>query len=46
MIKDEYKGSNKIMNPPLDEKLSNLKNLMDSIIDSQEPESAFCLIFI
>ena len=43
MIKDEYKGSNKVMNPPLNKKLSNLKNLMDSIIDSQEPESAISL---
>ena len=43
MIKDEYKGSNQVMNPPLNEKLSNLKNLMDSIIDSQEPESAISL---
>ena len=43
MIKDEYKGSSKVMNPSLDKQLANLKNLMDSIIDSQEPKNAIDL---
>ena len=43
MIKDAYKGSTKVMNPSMAEKLSYLKNLMDSIIDSQEPKNAIDL---
>ena len=43
MIKDEYKGSTKVMEPSMSQKLSNLKNLMDSIIDSQEPKNAISL---
>ena len=43
MIKDEYVGSKKIMNPTMSQKLSNLKNIMDLIIDSQEPKSAVSL---
>ena len=43
MIKDEYKGSKKIMNPTMTQKLSNLKNIMDLIIESQEPKNAVSL---
>ena len=43
MIKDQYKGSLKVMNPSMSEKLSNLKNLMDSVIDSQTINNAIDL---
>ena len=43
MIKDEYKGSLKVMNPSMSEKLSNLKNLMDSVIESREKNNAIYL---
>ena len=43
MIKDEYVGSKKIMNPTMTQKLSNLKNIMDLIIESQEPKNAVTL---
>ena len=43
MIKDEYRGSTKVMNPSLSQQLSYLRNLMDSIIDSQEPQNAIDL---
>ena len=43
MIKDEYVGSKKIMNPTMMQKLSNLKNIMDLIIESQEPKNAVTL---
>ena len=36
MIKDEYRGSTKVMNPSMSQTLSNLKNLMGSIIYSEE----------
>ena len=43
MIKEEYMGSKKVMNPTMSQTLSNLKNIMDLIIDSQEPKSAVSL---
>ena len=43
MIKDEFVGSKKIMNPTMTQKLSNIKNLMDLIIESQEPKNAVSL---
>ena len=43
MIKDQYVGSKKIMNPTMIQKLSNLKNIMDLIIESQEPKNAVSL---
>ena len=43
MIKDSYVGSKKVMNPPMTKKLSNLKNIMDLIIESQEPKHAVTL---
>ena len=43
MIKEEYMGSKKVMSPTMSQKLSNLKNIMDLIIDSQEPKSAVSL---
>ena len=44
MIKDEFVGSKKVMNPTMTQKLSNLKNITDLIIESQEPKNAFSLI--
>ena len=43
MIKEEYRGSKKVMNPKMTKKLSYLKNIMDLIIDSQEPSNAVAL---
>ena len=43
MIKDEYVGSKKIMNPTMYTKLANLKNIMDLIIESLEPKNAVFL---
>ena len=43
MIKDEFVGSKKVMNPTMTQKLSNLKNIMDLIIESQEPKNAVSL---
>ena len=43
MIKPEYVGSKKIMNPNMLQKLSNLKNIMDLIIGSQDPQNAISL---
>ena len=36
MIKDEYKGSKKVMNPSMSEKLENLEKLIKSIIVSEQ----------
>ena len=43
MIKEEFRGNKTIMNPPMDEKLKSLENIMNVIINSQEPEKAFAL---
>ena len=43
MIKDEYIGSKKVMNPVMNKKLSYLKDIMYLIIDSQEPSNALAL---
>ena len=43
MIKDEYIGNKTIMNPPMDQKLICIENIMNVIINSQEPEKAFSL---
>ena len=43
MIKEEYVGSKKVMNPTMTKKLSYLKNIMDLIISSQEPSNAVAL---
>ena len=43
MIKDEFKGSKNIMNPPMDEKLKSIENILNLIINAQEPEKAFSL---
>ena len=40
LIKEKYIGSKKVMNPTMTKKLSYLKNIMDLIIDSQEPSNA------
>ena len=43
MIKEEFIGSKKVMNPSMTKKLSKLKNIMDLIIDSQEPSNSLAL---
>ena len=43
MIKDEFVGSKKVMNPTMKKKLSQLKNIMDLIIRSQDPINALAL---
>ena len=43
MIKEDYVGSKKVMNPTMMKKLSYLKNIMDLIISSQEPSNAVAL---
>ena len=43
MIKDEFKGSKNIMNPPMDEKLKSIENILNIIINAQEPEKVFSL---
>ena len=40
VFKDQFIGSKKIMNPPMNKKLSYLKNIMDLIIIEQEPKNA------
>ena len=40
MIKEEFRGYKSIKNPPMDEKLNSLMNV---IINSQDPEKAFYL---
>ena len=43
MIKDEFVGSKTIMNPPMNQKISNLENILNVIIDSQEPKNVIHL---
>ena len=43
MFKEEFVGSKKIMNPTMNKRLSNIKNIMDLIIDAQEPNNVFSL---
>ena len=43
MIKDEFKGSKNIMNPPMNTKLAKIKDIMNVIINSIDPEKAFSL---
>ena len=39
-FKDQFVGSKKIMNPPMNKKLSYLKNIIDLIIVQQDPKNA------
>jgi hypothetical protein len=43
MIKEEFKGSKNIMNPPMNTKLAKIKDIMNVIINSIDPEKAFSL---
>ena len=43
MFKEEFIGSKKIMNPTMNQKLSHIKNIMDLIIEAQDPNNAFSL---
>ena len=40
VVKDKYLGSKKVMNPTMNAKLSQLKNIMNLIIDSPESNNA------
>ena len=43
VFKDMFVGSKKVMNPPMNKKLSYLKDIMDLIIVEQEPKNAVYL---
>jgi hypothetical protein len=43
MIKDEFKGNKTIMNPPMNKKLKVIENIMNVIINAQDPEKVFPL---
>ena len=43
VFKDEYMKNKKIMNPPLNKKLSYMKDVLDVIIYCQEPKNSFYL---
>ena len=43
MFKEEFVGSKKIMNPTMNKRLSTIKNIMDLIIEAQDPNNAFLL---
>ena len=43
MIKDEFKGNKTVMNPPMNQKLRSIENIMNVIINAQEPEKVLSL---
>jgi len=43
MFKDEFIGNKKIMNPTMINRLSNIKNIIDLIIEAQDPNNIFSL---
>lgn len=44
MFKDEFIGNKKVMNPTMNNRLSNIKNIIDLIIEAQDPNNIFlCL---
>ena len=43
MIKDEFVGNKTIMNPPMNQKLSNLENILKVIMEAQEPKNVIYL---
>ena len=43
MIRDEFKGNKTIMNPPMNKKLKVIENIMNVIINAQDPEKVFPL---
>ena len=43
VIKEEFLGNKVIMNPPMNQKLSKIQNILNVIISSQESEKAFAL---
>ena len=43
MIKEEFIESKKVMNPTMNKKLSYINDIIDLIIDSQDPSNAFSL---
>ena len=43
VIKDEFIGNKVLMNPPMNQKLLSIQNILNVVISSQEPEKAFLL---
>ena len=43
LIKDEFLVNKTIMDPPMNQKLSSIQNILNVIISSQEPDKAFLL---
>ena len=43
MIKDEFLGNKIVMNPPMNKILKSIENIMNVIINSQDPEKSFTL---
>ena len=43
VIKDEFLGNKVLMNPPMNQKLLSIQNILNIIISSQDPEKAFLL---
>jgi hypothetical protein len=43
MFKDEFIGNKKVMNPTMNNRLSNIKNIIDLIIEAQDPNNIFSL---
>ena len=43
MFKEEFIGNKKVMNPIMNNRLSNIKNIIDLIIEAQDPNNIFSL---
>ena len=43
VIKEEFLGNKVLMNPPMNQKLLSIQNILNVIISSQDPEKAFLL---
>ena len=43
MFKEEFIGNKKVMNPTMNNRLSNIKNIIDLIIEAQDPNNIFSL---
>ena len=43
IIKDEFLENKKVMDPPMNQKLMSIQNILNVIISSQEPDKAFLL---
>ena len=43
VIKEEFLGNRVLMNPPMNQKLLSIQNILNVVISSQDPEKAFLL---